>query len=196
MNYAEWKAWQDAGCPSDIQGWRNRNNLDKALSNVEKTNKGLDHEVATIFNKRGEVVKTFPGGAENVLLQTSAMKDNIVTHNHPKGGALSVEDLQAFVVSGAREIRATTPWGRYASIKRARGTVDPQIITEYKNSDAMSARKTAERLSGAIEKGEIDRKHYEENPKKVISDVIEANSSKWFKENAEAYGVLYEDGDL
>lgn len=67
------------------------------------------HEEARLISSDGRVLFDKGGNKNSVMFggsQVRAMKDNVLTHNHPKGTSLSPDDLYLAIESDLRQIRA------------------------------------------------------------------------------------------
>ncbi len=82
--------------------------LQRVLRDVEGEIRGLSHEVAYIISPDGTVIARREGAPGYVDLTSELMRGCIVTHNHPLGTSLSVEDVRTLIGTHAAEMRVVT----------------------------------------------------------------------------------------
>lgn len=83
---------------------------------TEKILVGNQYETAVIYNSDGSLAFKKKGDANSVFFskqELNKMKGKIITHNHPKGGCFSPEDIALLRQTGAAEIRAATKNGTF-----------------------------------------------------------------------------------
>jgi len=91
--------------------------LEDALIKVEKRIKNNKKESAYLFDKDGNRIFRKQGGEHSVSFTTeeaAQMKDNILTHNHPLGGAFSDADVKLMLYMDLDEIRAVGKNAKYS----------------------------------------------------------------------------------
>jgi len=80
-----------------------------SISNVEKRISSQNFESAAVYDNNGNQL-FFKNGSSNAVVfnneELTQMKGNVLTHNHPSGGAFSGSDVALLVSSGLSEIRA------------------------------------------------------------------------------------------
>jgi SPP1 gp7 family putative phage head morphogenesis protein len=92
-----------------------------------RTGRGMRQERAVLFDKDGKAFEIVEGSETFVPIDgkmTARLKDGVVTHNHPKGGTFSTEDVWLAVRADVKEIRAVGYVGDELvtySLKRPKG---------------------------------------------------------------------------
>ncbi len=73
----------------------------------------LTKERAWSYNEHGQPTKSVDGTADRVILSDDMLQPGFaVTHNHPLGGAFSVDDLYVMAMNDLREMRIIGHQGR------------------------------------------------------------------------------------
>lgn len=106
-------------------------NNSESVEKREKVLRGLETDISknnyeTVYyvDANGNVISHNTGDDHSVKVNYDAIKDMIVTHNHPTDekansiGMLSPEDVNAFVMGDAFEMRAITSNKQFFSIKQ------------------------------------------------------------------------------
>jgi hypothetical protein len=98
-------------------------NLDKAskrTKDFESLHRTSDVEFGQIYNPTTKVADVHTSNLANRILWPNRlirkMRGGVLTHNHPKGTGLSFADLETFVSTRLKEIRAVTPTGEIFSV--------------------------------------------------------------------------------
>lgn len=162
------------------------------LHDVEKANKDLDHEVATIINPdTGKVIFSKAGDRFGVRFNSSEQREiagTVLTHNHPDNAIFSPMDVA--MAYHVKTIRATNPDGNVYE------------LTKMKRRDAVQAYNDhymTARAESFVKLG-IDAKSYDRD----LTDSQRADSfsyiadscHKWLSDNASKYGYQYEKGRI
>lgn len=92
--------------------------LAKAVAAREAEIGQYDVEHLSVFDSKGNETFRNVGEEHSVSYKGANVKDAVLTHNHPGGRSLSVEDVVGAIGNDMREIRATTRTGRVFSLKR------------------------------------------------------------------------------
>jgi hypothetical protein len=82
--------------------------LRRALGQVEDTIRSEAREVAYVLDVDGTVVHRQTGTRDTVDLPPGILRGRIVTHNHPHGTSLSVQDVRTLIETGAAQVRVVT----------------------------------------------------------------------------------------
>lgn len=162
------------------------------LRDVEKANKDLDHEVATIVDPNtGKVIFAKEGGAAGVSFNSSESKEiarKVLTHNHPDEVIFSPSDVaMAYHVS---TIRATTRSGKVFDLS---GLNTPDAVRGY-NEHYMSAREKSLKRLG-VDPMTLDRNLTPAQRKSSFAEITES-CNKWLSDNAAKYGYQYSVGRI
>lgn len=121
----------------------------QSIHNVEDRIRSQNYESAAIIDKDGNELLFKDGSRSQVgftPMECAMMKDNTLTHNHPRSSMFSDEDIKCFVKNEMEEIRATTREGMTFSVKRGEGysKADGQVfLLEYQINSGL-ARATAQ----------------------------------------------------
>ena len=121
----------------------------QSIHSVEDKIRNQNYESAAIIDKDGNELLFKDGASSSVgftPMECAMMKDNTLTHNHPRSSMFSDEDIKCFTVNDMQEIRATTREGITYSIKRSEGysRADGQVfLLEYQINSGL-ARATAQ----------------------------------------------------
>lgn len=162
------------------------------LRDVEKANKDLDHEVATIINPdTGKVLFSKSGDRFGVSFNSSEQREiarTVLTHNHPDNSIFSPMDVA--MAYHVKTIRATNPDGTVYEL----GNMKRRDAVMAYNAHYTTAR------SASFDKLGIDAKTRD----KDLTDFQRADSfsyiagscHKWLTDNASKYGYQYEKGRI
>jgi hypothetical protein len=162
------------------------------IRDVEKANKDLDHEVATIVNPdTGKVLFSKSGDRFGVSFNSSEQIEiarTILTHNHPDNSIFSPMDVA--MSYHLKSIRATNPDGTVYE------------LGNMKRRDAIAAYNTHYRAarSDAFDKLGIDAKTRDrdltDSQRADSFSYISDSCHKWLSDNASKYGYQYEKGRI
>lgn len=162
------------------------------LRDVEKQNKDLDHEVATIVNpSNGKVIFAKDGGAAGVSFNSSEAREiagKVLTHNHPDNIIFSPSDVA--MSYHLDTIRATTPSGDVYELK---GMNRRDAVMAYQEH-YMAARAESFKKLGIAE-GTLDRELQGDQRTGSFSYISES-CHKWLTDNAGKYGYQYTKGRI
>lgn len=162
------------------------------LRDVERANKDLDHEVATIINpNNGKAIFSKEGGSAGLSFNSSETREiagKVLTHNHPDDIIFSPTDVaMAYHVD---TIRATNPNGTVYELTRMNRK---EAIMAYREH-YMAARAQSFKDLG-IADGTPDSKL--QGAQRVNSfSAISDSCDKWLADNATKYGYLYSKGRI
>ena len=153
---------------------------------IEKTSRHLDYEVGTVITPEGVILSSNDGGSNEVYVDKSLLKGNILTHNHPKGSMFSYDDIKGFIEGEMLQLRASTPSGKVFVITRVKDWVKPNLLQDYKKAGTR----------GSVGERDVQRKFEEyaeflpeyEAKLKAVSEYQE----DWFIDNAGKYNVKFE----
>ena len=168
----------------------------KAVHEIEDAIRHNDYETAAVVNSDGDSVIYKAGGTSQVgftPMECMMMRNNVLTHNHPRSSMLSAEDALCFVRNDLSEMRATTREGKTYSIKRGDGYDRNKGMDFVKDYDTNydSAIRYAQRdldsrgFSDKIFSGEITRDQANTEFGRVVANVMVS----WSIKNAPGYGI-------
>lgn len=151
----------------------------KTIHGIEDKIRNQNYETAAVVDKDGNVVINKDGAQSSVgftPMEAMMMRNNTLTHNHPRSSMFSEEDIKCFVKNEMEEIRATTREGVTYSIKRGEGysRADGMVFTlEYQINCGLARNKAQQDLDarGFREKiwnGEITQEHANTEYAKVV----------------------------
>lgn len=162
------------------------------LRDIEKANKDLDHEVATIVNpSNGKVIFSKEGGAAGVSFNPSEAREiagQVLTHNHPDDVIFSPSDVA--MSYHLDTIRATTPSGTTYELA---GMNQRDAVMAYRDH-YMAAREESFKKLGIAE-GTLDRQLQGDQRSGSFAAISES-CDKWLTENAAKYGYRYSKGRI
>ncbi|MEO2211611.1 hypothetical protein ABGV40_12275 [Paenibacillus amylolyticus] len=98
-----------------------RTNILKNVTETENNIKNLPLEHGQFFDKHGNLLGDIIIGTESAINLNPYRhlgKDAIFTHNHPKNGSFSIQDMETAVDFNMAEMRAVTPNGKIYIMKR------------------------------------------------------------------------------
>ena len=173
---------------------KNREQIQKTLHDVETQRMSLKHEVGTVIDREGNIVKVYDGEAHSVDVDMD-LADLIFTHNHPSGYCFSSGDIKNFVNDGLLELRASTPQGTFFSIRRTASSVsDPAFFEDYKKiehiKNAMNQVKEDVK-NGVLSKQELKRRGFD-----IYLEYTSKAEIEFLTKNAEKYGFIFEMGAI
>ena len=169
--------------------------INKALYNIERDAMKLkDKEHGAILDIKGNVLWQSEGSAHSVQVKDDSLLNNaIFTHNHPGGGCFTAQDIESAVGTNVYELRASTPDGRYFSLRRT-GKIDESIVADVRAASKISD--ASERVRQKVVKGEISK---DEFAKKGFLLSVEEQSymvDEFLQKNADKYGFSYTKGEI
>ena len=174
---------------------QNRDNINKTLHDVEEQRRGLNHEVGTIIDRKGNIINVTNGQEHSVSPPEDLLKDSIFTHNHPSGGCFSDGDIKNMIEDNLLELRASTPQGTYHSLLRT-SAASKESSAEFEagfkkaNSIVTATKQVQEDLkNGVITKQDVKDKGFN-----LYIEYMSKNSESYLIENAEKYGYIYTKG--
>ncbi len=162
------------------------------LRDVEKANKDLDHEVATIINPdTGKVIFSKAGDRYGVSFNSSEQREianTVLTHNHPDNAIFSPMDVA--MSYHVKTIRATNPDGTTYELSKMKRR---DAVKAY-NDHYMTARSESFNKLG-IDAKTRDRDLTDSQRAESFS-YIAGSCHKWLSDNASTYGYQYEKGRI
>lgn len=162
------------------------------LRDVEKANKDLDHEVATIVNPdTGKVIFSKAGDRYGVRFNSSEQREianTVLTHNHPDNAIFSPMDVA--MSYHVKTIRATNPDGTVYELSKMNRR---DAVSAY-NDHYMTARAESFKKLGVDAKS-LDRDLTDSQRADSFS-YISGSCHKWLTDNASSYGYQYEKGRI
>lgn len=162
------------------------------LRDVEKNNKDLDHEVATIVNPdTGKVIFSKEGNKYGVSFNASEQREianTVLTHNHPDNVIFSPKDVA--MSYHLETIRATNPDGTVYELSKMNRR---DVVMAY-NDHYMGARSESFKKLG-VEATSLDRDLTATQRAESFS-YISDSCHKWLTENSSKYGYLYQKGRI
>jgi hypothetical protein len=171
--------------------------LGESLHTVESAKRELNYEVGTLVAQDGTVLREYGGSDHQVDTPTADLplfRGNVFAHNHPGGRTFTLEDIQSFIESEAKEMRVSTPHGTFFSLRENAEEINRSIanvMTEEKVGSYMQARNTM--VQEMMESGvELADEEYQ----KRLFDIMGEEMDSWLSENAEEFGYLYTKGEL
>jgi hypothetical protein len=171
--------------------------LGESLHAVESAKRELNYEVGTLVAQNGTVLREYGGTDHQVdtpIADLPLFQGNVFTHNHPGGRTFTLEDIQSFIESEAKEVRVSTPQGTFFSLRENGEEINRSIanvMTEEKVGSYLKARNTVgqEMMESGIE---LADKEYRNR----LFDIMGEEMDSWLSENAEEFGYLYTKGEL
>ena len=170
----------------------------KAIHNIEDKIRNQNYETAAVVDKDGNVLVNKDGGKSQVgftPMECAMMKDNTLTHNHPRSSMFSEEDISCFVANDMLEMRATTRGGTTFSVKRGEG-YDRIRGSEFFSDFAKSARQAR-----ATAQNELDEKGFAEKilrgeitaeyANKEFGKVVTRELTSFCKDKAPDYNLVF-----
>ncbi len=144
----------------------------KTIHGIEDKIRNQNYETAAVVDKDGNVVINKDGAQSSVgftPMECMMMRNNTLTHNHPRSSMFSEEDIQCFVKNEMEEIRATTREGVTFSVKRGEGysRADGTVFLLEYQINAGLARNTAQ--------GELDARGFADKIMRGEMSHAEAN---------------------
>lgn len=115
---------EELGTDETVNDFPSRVNVDKEKSTEEKTlqqfrkmyaNAEKEHGFAV--DEQGYITTYKHGNRSSVSWTPEELKDRLIYHNHPSGGAFSKADMSTTAQTGARGIVASGRYGDYIFIK-------------------------------------------------------------------------------
>lgn len=162
------------------------------LRDVEKANKDLDHEVATIVDpETGKVIFSKEGSKYGVSFNSSEQREiagTVLTHNHPDNAIFSPTDVA--MSYHVKTIRATTPDGSVYELSKMNRR---DAVTAY-NNHYMTARAESFKKMGVDSKS-LDRDLSDSQRAESLSYISES-CHKWLTDNISTYGYQYQKGRI
>ena len=170
----------------------------QSIHNVEDKIRDQFYESAAVIDGDGNVLFYKDGAQSSVGFnrqECDMMKDNTLTHNHPRSSMFSTEDAVCFVHNNMQEIRATTREGNTYSLKRGEGYTEDKgtyFIRDY-NGEQIIARRLAQQdldrrgFQGKIMDGEITHEQANREFGRVVTNYM----IEWTSSHASKYGVEF-----
>jgi hypothetical protein len=171
--------------------------LNESLQAVEKAKQGLDYEVGTLVASDGTVLREYGGTDHRVntpVTDSALFKGNVFTHNHPGGRTFTLEDIQSFIESEAKEVRVSTPQGTFFSLRENSEELNRSIANVMTEEKVGSYLQAEEILSQ--EEMESGVRLWGDDYSERLFDIMGDELDKWLTENAEEFGYLYTKGDV
>ena len=167
------------------------NSFPKTLHEAEMSIRSLNYETGVIASRSGQVLYAVKGDKNSVALPVDLIKDNIVTHNHPRGiCAFSIADIRAITVRDGYEMRAVTGDARFVSLAQGTGTLNKSIADEMKKDGLGGMALTASAKAQALKKYGL--KATTQQIEKEMEDIVNA----WFQANAAKFGYIFTRGNI
>ena len=94
--------------------------LARAVGDVEDRLRDNNYESLGVFDDTGKMTYFKKGEAHYVMYDPKAVRDKIVTHNHPSGASFSHQDIEGMVANNMKEMRIAGKEYTF-SIKRPKG---------------------------------------------------------------------------
>lgn len=168
----------------------------QAIHNAEDQIRHQNYETAVVIDKDGNEVMKKDGGQNSVgfsPMECFMLRNNTLTHNHPRSSMFSMEDTLCFVKNELEEIRATNREGVTYSIKRGEGYSKGKgmaFVTEYDGrykkainyaQNDLDSRGFREKImSGEITQAQAN---------KEFTRVVANRMVQWTTSHASEYGV-------
>lgn len=163
---------------------------ERNMNRIEGTirNETVEHLILA-DDKGKELHRTSDGESSEVGLTPEMIRnarDNVITHNHPRGRNFSMEDIQVAQYYGVRELRATTRDNGTYVLRRTYELGKPPAAWQRFALDYQRAFNQTQRIiQGRIDRGELGM-----NPSGWYREEGRL-MGEWLKNNAETYGWKY-----
>ena len=170
----------------------------QAIHNIEDKIRNQNYETAAVVDNDGNILVNKDGGQSHVgfsPMECAMMKDNTLTHNHPRSSMFSEEDISCFVANDMLEMRATTREGTTFSVKRGEG-YDRIRGAEFYSDFGKSARQAR-----ATAQNELDKKGFAEKilrgeitaeyANKEFGKVVTRELTSFCKSKASDYNLVF-----
>jgi hypothetical protein len=183
----------------DVKLKEEKYTIHKNVLNTENQNRNLTHEVGTVFDDKGNIVKVITSNNNEEIDLTGQNLDylngNILTHNHPEGSPISAADIAtAFVTASVAELRATTPNGNVYSLKPNKNFAKDMALkfAEEYNKIPLEAAKSFKNLcKNELAKGTLDKEFLKNNIDNLFKVFAWKEAEKFLENNADKYGFDY-----
>lgn len=185
------QASQQTSAQASTQG--NAQKVASTLLSVENRIADDKVESAIAVDESGNILfDTSDGAASQVSFGPKEQRmayGKILTHNHPKGYYLSVEDVSTAVTLNLRQVRATTPDGRTFVLERKSDSAQGAALQKayYTELHATASQATAQGVANA--------------PMSALGNMQKLNHyvalehtkiiNKWLADNAPKYGYEF-----
>lgn len=162
----------------------------KEVQRMEKVFSQQPYECGSCVDKNGKNLFKTTDHAESSIDLTfyrDAMKDAVLTHNHPNGTTFSAEDISTAVSCGVAEIRACTKKGAFSLVR----------LYSLDEGPTDSQREFSWRFSVATKKFQESVDEIWESSQQLDEDADKCNKMfedmrrNWLKKNARHYGWEY-----
>lgn len=176
---------------SKFQGW--------TLEQVERRIRGLGHEELFAFDKDGNVIAAYKGGASSVAFPETLLHVDgaTVTHGHPRstsdfGGTFSFADMKNMLTSSWAEHRATASGqGEMNYILRATSRADSkgfynQINKDYSKLKSQMSAKYDSSYKAAIKAGMTRQQALHRSRQEAVGIL-----NRYYKDTAAKFGYEY-----
>jgi hypothetical protein len=171
--------------------------LGGSLHAVESAKRELNYEVGTLVAQDGAVLREYGGTDHRVntpITDLALFKGNVFTHNHPGGRTFTLEDIQSFIESEAKEVRVSTPQGTFFSLRENAEEVN-RSIANVMTEERVGSHLQAEKIMSQ-EEVENGVRFWGDDYSKRLYDIMGDEMDKWLTENAEEFGYIYTKGEL
>ena len=162
----------------------------KEVQRMEKVFSQQPYECGSCVDKNGKNLFKTTDHAESSIDLTfyrDAMKDAVLTHNHPNGTTFSAEDISTAVSCGVAEIRACTKKGAFSLVR----------LFSLDEGPTDTQREFSWRFSVATKKFQESVDEIWESSQQLDEDADKCNKMfedmrrNWLKKNARHYGWEY-----
>lgn len=170
----------------------------KVIHSIEDKIRNQNYETAAVVDKDGNVLVNKDGGQRSVgftPMECAMMKDNTLTHNHPRSSMFSEEDISCFVANDMLEMRATTREGTTFSVKRGEG------YDRIRGAEFFSDFGKSTRQARATAQNELDKKGFAEKilrgeitaeyANKEFGKVVTRELTSFCKDKAPDYNLVF-----
>lgn len=168
----------------------------KAIHAAEDKIRHQNYETAVVIDKDGNEVINKDGGQNNVgftPMECFMLRNNTLTHNHPRSSMFSTEDTLCFVKNEMEEVRATTREGVTYSIKRGEGynrNKGMEFVVEYDGNYKKAINFAQHDLDSRGFREQIMNGNItQEQANREFTRVVTNQVLQWTTANAPKYGV-------
>ena len=159
----------------------------------ERATYTLKHEVGASFYDSNGVCIAVAAGDENKVVMPPIPRGIVygITHNHIDDSLFSEQDIEKFCTTDVIEMRATTPSGKYCSIRKRDG-FNPRLYEVFICERALERERVFERMAILVDVASVDMHDLERMRKEAFRNFVRKSLSYF----SEKYRFIFTEGDL